>query len=51
MRVPSSAVLPIDEPESVAKAVPPATVTYESRAGTRPISFSTALNMRSARPV
>ena len=50
IRVPRRAVDPIEEPDSVAKAVPPATVTYDKRAGALPIIFSIALNIRVARP-
>ena len=48
---PSIAVLPMLVPDSVANTVPPATVRYESRPGSRPKSASNASNTRTARPV
>ena len=51
IRDPSKAVAPNDDPERVANAVPPATVTKDNLPGILPINLSTAENILFANPV
>ena len=51
IRDPNNAVAPSEDPERVAKAVPPATVTKDNLPGIRPINRSTAENILFAKPV